>query len=93
MNFQFICRVLAWGCLLMPLVACSQEDRLPPIATAQISPYNHTPDYIDHISIDRQGGGNSFAFGGGGSFVCFAERQSPFDYHQPDGRYARVPRS
>ncbi len=70
MNFQSFSHALAWGCIFLPLVACSQEDRLPPTATAQISPYNHTPEYIDYISIDGQGGGNSFAFGGGGSFVC-----------------------
>ncbi|WP_411834244.1 DUF3304 domain-containing protein [Pseudoxanthomonas mexicana] len=70
MNFHSLSSALAWGCMLLPLVACSQEDRLPPTATAQISPYNHTPDYIDEISIDGQGGGNSRAFGGGGSFVC-----------------------
>jgi hypothetical protein len=38
--------------------------------TAQISPYNHTPDYIHQFYVNDQGGGNSFAYGGGGSFVC-----------------------
>lgn len=72
---------LAWLlCGLLPLAACSQESRLPPTATANISPYNHTSDYIDQISIDGQGGGNSRAYGGGGSFVCCISY--PRQWHQ-----------
>lgn len=63
----FSIRLAVLLCLL-PLSACSQE--LPPFATANISPYNHTPDHIDRISVDGQGAGNSRAYGGGGSFVC-----------------------
>ena len=39
-------------------------------ATASITSYNHTPDYIHQFYVDGTWGGNSFAYGGGGSFVC-----------------------
>jgi hypothetical protein len=38
--------------------------------TAQISPYNHTAEYIHQLYVNDQGGGNSRAYSGGGSFVC-----------------------
>lgn len=69
MSFRLFLRGMVLASLLLPAMACSQGG-LPPFASAQISPYNHTPDYIDEISIDGQGGGNSRAYGGGGSFVC-----------------------
>lgn len=37
---------------------------------AQLSAYNHTGDYIHQYYVNGQGGGNSRAYGGGGSFVC-----------------------
>ncbi|MEC5080641.1 DUF3304 domain-containing protein [Xanthomonas oryzae pv. oryzicola] len=58
---------------LLPLGACSKptgEQVDGGMATANISPYNHTGDYIHQLYIDGQWGGNSYAYGGGGSFVC-----------------------
>ncbi|UEG98494.1 DUF3304 domain-containing protein [Xanthomonas oryzae] len=60
-------------CALLPLGACSKptgEQVDGGMATANISPYNHTGDYIHQLYIDGQWGGNSYAYGGGGSFVC-----------------------
>lgn len=57
--------------LSVPLSACSKDGRsLPATATANISAYNHTGDYIDEITINGYGAGNSRAYGGGGSFAC-----------------------
>lgn len=42
----------------------------PAMATANLSAYNHTPNYIHRYSVNGQFGANSFAYGGGGSFVC-----------------------
>ncbi|MGY0611835.1 DUF3304 domain-containing protein [Luteimonas sp. A501] len=53
---------------LLALSACSREPG--DYATAKISPYNHTEDYIHQLYVDEAYGGNSRAFGGGGSFVC-----------------------
>ena len=63
-------RALALGSLMLPLAACSQESELPPVASAQISGYNHTPQHIGQYYIDGQRGGNIHAYEGGGSFVC-----------------------
>ncbi|MEX6584906.1 DUF3304 domain-containing protein, partial [Ralstonia solanacearum] len=52
---------------LSVLVACSRKDDIPDDkATASITSYNHTPDYIHQFYIDDAWGGNSFAYGGGG---------------------------
>ena len=60
--------------LLGPLVACSNEQRTGGAKAdqmvAQLSPYNHTGDYIHQSYVDGQGAGNARAYGGGGSFVC-----------------------
>jgi Protein of unknown function (DUF3304) len=57
-----------------PLGACSKQPKdgglRPDQMVAQLSAYNHTPDYIHQYYVDGQGGGNSYAYGGGGSFVC-----------------------
>jgi hypothetical protein len=55
--------VLLSGCKEKP-----KEDDGPRMAA--ISPYNHTPDYIHQLYVDGTWGGNSRAYGGGGSFVC-----------------------
>ena len=54
---------------LLALTACSGEPS-DDTATAKISPYNHTGDYIHQLYVDGAYGGNSRAYGGGGSFVC-----------------------
>lgn len=71
-RFRLVCGVLACA-LVVPLYACSKQGEgglRPDQATAQLSAYNHTPDYIHQYYVDGQGGGNSYAYGGGGSFVC-----------------------
>jgi len=57
--------------LLCTLTACATKpDPMDGKATASITSYNHTPDYIHQFYVDGTWGGNSFAYGGGGSFVC-----------------------
>ena len=64
----------AWT--LAPLAACSEDSKKrksgakPEPAVAQLSGYNHTADYIHQYYVDGQGGGNVYAYEGGGSFVC-----------------------
>ena len=48
----------------------SGKDPNPDQMFAQLSAYNHTGDYIHQYYVNGQGGGNSRAYGGGGSFVC-----------------------
>ena len=56
---------------LYALSACvTKPDPMDGKATASITSYNHTPDYIHQFYVDDTWGGNSFAYGGGGSFVC-----------------------
>lgn len=61
---------VCWSAVLsISLAACSKpaaSDKL----TANLSAYNHTPDYIHQYYVDDEWGGNSRAYGGGGSFVC-----------------------
>lgn len=53
------------------LTACSKDGGLPDNkATAQLSGYNHTEEYIHEFYVDGAWGGNVFAYSGGGSFVC-----------------------
>ncbi|HBK45385.1 MAG TPA: hypothetical protein DDZ67_02900 [Xanthomonadaceae bacterium] len=63
------CRAFPVAALVATLAACTpaQEDQA---ASAKISPYNHTEDYIHQFYINGQGGGNSYPYEGGGSFVC-----------------------
>ncbi|MCT7329322.1 DUF3304 domain-containing protein [Ralstonia mojiangensis] len=46
--------------------AASTDDEV----AASITSYNHTPDYIHQFYVDGTWGGNAFAYGGGGKFVC-----------------------
>ncbi|MCD7100409.1 DUF3304 domain-containing protein [Stenotrophomonas sp. MMGLT7] len=56
---------------LLALAACRPSPASDPdTATAKISAYNHTEDYIHQFYVDGQWGGNSRPYGGGGSFVC-----------------------
>lgn len=55
---------------MLALAACSSKERMPESYSANISPYNHTGDYIHQFYVDGAGGGNSRPYGGGGSFVC-----------------------
>ncbi len=56
--------------LSFALAACNPAAAVDEKMTANISGYNHTADYIHQFYIDGQGGGNAFAYSGGGSFVC-----------------------
>ncbi|WP_367379261.1 DUF3304 domain-containing protein [Variovorax paradoxus] len=53
----------------LALAACSTKERAPESYSANISPYNHTGDYIHQFYVDGGGGGNSRPYGGDGSFV------------------------
>ena len=65
---------LAIAALVVPLLACSKEPKSGDLKadqmTVQLSAYNHTPDYIHQYYVNDQAGGNSRAYGGGGSFSC-----------------------
>jgi Protein of unknown function (DUF3304) len=62
---------LAAAAALSLLLACSDKKSLPEgKTTANISGYNHTGDYIHQFYVDGAWGGNVFAYGGGGKFVC-----------------------
>ncbi len=64
-------RLFPMAVMASALSACSTEGGLPPDkATAQISGYNHTEDYIHEFYVDGAWGGNVFAYSGGGKFVC-----------------------
>lgn len=64
-------RVAAVMLALAVMSACSKSDEQPvDKATAQISGYNHTEDYIHQFYVDGAWGGNVFAYSGGGKFVC-----------------------
>ena len=56
--------------LLLSVTACSGAGPDPDTAVAQLSGYNHTPEYIHQYYVDGQYGGNVQPYGGGGSFVC-----------------------
>ncbi|SPA55460.1 conserved exported protein of unknown function [Cupriavidus taiwanensis] len=57
--------------LTMMIAACSKsEGRADDMAASSITAYNHTPDYIHQFYVNDAWGGNSFAYGGGGGFVC-----------------------
>jgi hypothetical protein len=64
-------RILAVLLTLIALSACSKSSEQPDDkATAQLSGYNHTADYIHQFYVDDAWGGNVFAYSGGGGFVC-----------------------
>ncbi|MFQ6309107.1 DUF3304 domain-containing protein [Lysobacter capsici] len=51
--------------------AAGGEDIAPSSeATANLSAYNHTPNYIHEYSVNGQFGANAYAYSGGSSFVC-----------------------
>lgn len=60
--------------VVLPLAACSKSPKDGELradqAMAKLSAYIHTPDYIHQYYVEGQWGGNSRAYGGGGSFVC-----------------------
>ncbi|WP_331716795.1 DUF3304 domain-containing protein [Stenotrophomonas sp. MMGLT7] len=64
-------RVFAGLAFCIALASCRPAPAdMPDTATASISAYNHTEDYIHQFYVDGQGGGNSYPYEGGGRFVC-----------------------
>ena len=64
-------RLVPVALMVSALTACSKDSGLPDgKATAQLSGYNHTEEYIHRFYVDGAWGGNVFAYSGGGSFVC-----------------------
>lgn len=63
-------RVLSIVLLTTVLVGCNAEEPDEGPASASISGYNHTDDYIHRFFVDGAWGGNVFAYSGGGGFVC-----------------------
>ena len=72
MNRLAFIRLLVAYLMVLTLPGCSDTQGKPrdDAATASISGYNHTPDYIHQFYVDDAWGGNVFAYTGGGSFVC-----------------------
>lgn len=63
-------KVLTIALLATLLGGCSGEEPDKGPATAQISAYNHTEDFIYQFYIDGAGGASVRAYEGGGKFVC-----------------------
>lgn len=63
-------RVALLMTLTLVTAACKPTRPVDEKLTANISGYNHTPDYIHQFYVDEAWGGNVFAYVGGGSFVC-----------------------
>ena len=67
---QYLRQLLSFLVLAILLVGCKAEEPDKGPASARISGYNHTEDYIHRFFIDGSWGGNVFAYSGGGKFVC-----------------------
>ncbi|SEL94225.1 Protein of unknown function, partial [Pseudomonas agarici] len=63
-------QAISVGLLITTLVGCGGEEPDKGPATASITAYNHTEEYIHRFFVDDTWGGNSRAYGGGGKFVC-----------------------
>lgn len=70
MALDTVNRTVNLALCILALAACSTNERAPESYSVNISPYNHTGDYIHQFYVDGGGGGNSRPYGGGGSFVC-----------------------
>ncbi|MDD1964722.1 DUF3304 domain-containing protein [Pseudomonas putida] len=56
--------------LTLGLSGCDKKPEVAETAYVKMRAYNHTEDYVHQYYIDGAWGGNSFAYGGGGKFVC-----------------------
>ena len=56
--------------LAIGLTGCEEKPKVAERAYIKITGYNHTEDYIHQFYVDQGGGGNVFAYSGGGGFVC-----------------------
>lgn len=63
------CKTLLIALAASVLVGCNAEEADTGPATASISGYNSTDDYIHRFYINDIQGNNSRAYGGGGKFV------------------------
>jgi hypothetical protein len=59
-----------WLLMAVMLLGGCEETKDDGPWMASISPYNHTAEYIGQLYVNGTWGGNSWAYGGGGSFVC-----------------------
>ncbi|WP_111519967.1 DUF3304 domain-containing protein [Cupriavidus phytorum] len=66
--------IIEWSIVAMSsmvIAACGKGGgQADDMAASSITAYNHTPDYIHQFYVNEAWGGNSFAYGGGGGFVC-----------------------
>ncbi|WP_095111104.1 DUF3304 domain-containing protein [Pseudomonas sp. Irchel 3E20] len=67
---QHLRQLLSLLVLAVLLVGCKAEEPDKGSATAQISAYNHTEDFIYQFYIDGAGGASVRAYEGGGGFIC-----------------------
>ena len=56
--------------MTLGLIGCEEKPKVVEPSFINITGYNHTEDYIHQFYVDQGGGGNVFAYGGGGKFVC-----------------------
>ncbi|NWC11984.1 DUF3304 domain-containing protein [Pseudomonas agarici] len=69
-KWRGLLQAISVGLLITTLVGCGGEEPDKGPATASITGYNNTEDYIHRFFVDESWGGNVFAYSGGGKFVC-----------------------
>jgi len=69
-RWQCIYKTLSTVLVIAMLMGCNKEEPDMGPATAQVSAYNHTEDFIYQFYIDGSGGAGVRAYEGGGGFVC-----------------------
>ncbi|NWC11962.1 DUF3304 domain-containing protein [Pseudomonas agarici] len=69
-KWRGLLQAISVGLLITTLVGCNGEEPDKGPASASISGYNHTEEYIHRFFVDESWGGNVFAYSGGGGFVC-----------------------
>ena len=69
-RWQCIYKTLSTVLVIAMLMGCNKEEPDMGPATAQVSAYNHTEDFIYQFYIDGSGGASVRAYEGGGGFVC-----------------------
>ncbi|MDD1964724.1 DUF3304 domain-containing protein [Pseudomonas putida] len=63
-------RLFIFLLLTLGLIGCEKKPKAIEPSFIKITGYNHTEDYIHQFYVDQGGGGNVFAYGGGGKFTC-----------------------
>lgn len=69
-RWQHLLQAVGVVLLITTLVGCNGEEPDKGPATASISGYNHTEDYIHRFFINDSWGGGASAYEGGGSVCC-----------------------